>query len=121
MDPEQAMVMTEDMAINQREWTAERGGRNYNTSGVMKVDEVTAIQAKMEAMQHQITQIQQAKSIAKKAHCEICGDMSHTTADYQVLLECEEQIEQVNSMLYNQGDKRNDPIYNKGRQGENFN
>ena len=121
LDPEQAMSMIEDMAVNQREWTAERGGRANPTPGVLKVDEVTALQAKIEAMQHQITKMQQVKSVAKTSQCGICGNSDHSTAECQAPLEGEEQVEQVNSMFYNQGDKRNDPVYNKGRQGENYN
>jgi len=115
------MLMIEDMAVNQREWTAERSVRTNPTPGVLKVDEVTALQAKIEAMQHQITKMQQVKSVAKSSQCGICGNPDHTTADCQAPLEGEEQVEQVNSMFYNQGDKRNDPVYNKGRQGENYN
>ena len=32
-----------------------------------------------------------------------------------------DEVEQANAMFYNQGDKRNDPIYNKVRQNDNFN
>ncbi|XP_078165529.1 uncharacterized protein LOC144560238 [Carex rostrata] len=120
MDPEQAMAMIEDMAINQREWTAERGGRAQATPGIMKVDEVTALRAQMEALQHQLAQMQNAKSVTKRAPCGICGEATHITADCQVLMEGDE-IEQANAMFYNQGDKRNDPIYNKVRQTDNFN
>jgi len=120
MDPAQAMAMIEDMAINQREWTAERGGRAQTTPGIMKVDEVTALRAQMEALQHQMAQMQNAKSVTKKAPCGICGEATHITADCQVLMEGED-VEQVNAMFYNQGDKRNDPIYNKVRQNDNFN
>ena len=71
MDPAQAMAMIEDMAINQREWTAERGARAQTTPGMVKVDEVTALRAQMEALQHQVAQIHSAKSMTKKAPCGI--------------------------------------------------
>ena len=87
MDSEQAMTMIEDMAINQRECTAERGRRVNNTSGVMKADEVTALRAQMEALQHQLTQMHNVKSVTKKAPCGICGEATHITADCQVLIE----------------------------------
>ncbi|XP_078170357.1 uncharacterized protein LOC144564622 [Carex rostrata] len=120
MDPAQAMAMIEDMAINQREWTAERGARAQTTPGMVKVDEVTALRAQMEALQHQVAQIHSSKSMTKKAPCGICGEVTHITAECQVLIEGDE-IEQANTMFYNQGDKRNDPIYNKVRQNDNFN
>ncbi|XP_078155508.1 uncharacterized protein LOC144551425 [Carex rostrata] len=120
MDPAQAMAMIEDMAINQREWTAERGGRAQTTPGILKVDEVTALRAQVEALQHQMAQVQNAKSVTKKAPCGICGEATHITAECQVLIEGDE-VEQANAMFYNQGDKRNDPIYNKVRQNDNFN
>ena len=96
MDPEQAMLMIEDMAINQREWTAERGGRVYNTPGAMKVDEVTALRAQMEALQRKMEQMHNVKSVTKKTPCGICGDATHITADCQVLMEGED-VEQVNA------------------------
>ena len=54
----EAMELIEDMAISQREWTYARDARNTNTpAGVLKVDEMTAMQAKMESLQVAIKQL----------------------------------------------------------------
>ena len=83
MDPEQAMLMIEDMAINQREWTAEWGGRAQTTPEIMKVDEVTALQAQMKALQHQIAHAWTWTLLFRAEHEHVMFYLFLNWADYE--------------------------------------
>ena len=110
-DSMEAMELIEDMAISQREWTSARDARNANTPvGVLKVDEITAMQAKMESLQVAIKQLQQVKAVQTPS-CAICNGNDHETTNCQFYTAGGDQVEQVNGLFYNEGDKRNPPNY----------
>lgn len=92
--------MIEDMTLSQREWMA---GRDGQKRGLHKVDEVIALQAKVDAIKNQIAKMQQVKLVAKGVSCSICGEVGHVTTECQAMSE----HEQCNGLFYAEGSKRN--------------
>jgi hypothetical protein len=115
-----AFNLIEEMALNQLQWSSERG--TIRAPGRYETDALTKLGAQMEAMQRKFDQMN-VSAVSQFNPCAICGGTDHLPINCTLGMSSEGEIEQVNA-LNNNFRPQNNPYsntYNPGwRNHPNF-
>jgi hypothetical protein len=97
------------MAVNQHYWSPSDRQATRSTPGMLELDSLTFMKAKLEAIQNQISQLSISKvnRVIYSPSCEIYGAMKHTALECQLSIP-QENLENVN-MLNNFNRPQNNP------------
>jgi hypothetical protein len=97
------------MAVNQHYWSPSDRQATRSTPGMLELDSLTFMKAKLEAIQNQISQLSISKvnRVIYSPSCEIYGTMKHTALECQLSIP-QENLENVN-MLNNFNMPQNNP------------
>jgi Retrotransposon gag protein len=105
----EAYNLIETMAVNQHHWSPSDRQATWSTPGMLELDSLTFMKAKLEAIQNQISQLSVSKvnQVTHSHSCEICGAMEHTALECPLSIP-QENLENVN-MLNNFNRPQNNP------------
>lgn len=111
-----AYNLIENMALNQHSWTSERRG----TAGKHEVDEITLLNAKVEALQRELGR-KNNSTVGSAMYCEIFSGDNHTADECQLGKEMgQEEVNMVNNSFRPQNNPYSN-TYNPGwRNHPNF-
>jgi hypothetical protein len=109
--------LIETMVVNQHHWSPSDRQATRSTPGMLELDSLTFMKAKLETIQNQISQLSVTKvnQVTHSPSCEICGAMEHTALECSLSIP-QENLENVN-MLSNFNRPQNNPYsqsYNPG-------